>query len=195
MMSLKSVCVYCASSSKVDMKFFDAAQRLGKELARHQVKCVYGAGNQGLMGELADAVLSHGGEVLGIIPQFMYDEGWNHTGLTELYIVESMHIRKQMMVEYVDAAIALPGGCGTLEELLEIITWKQLGLFSKPIVILNTDGYYDHLIAMLDRAVEENFMHEKHSLIWTIVNTPEEVVEAIRAAETWINNPRSIAAL
>ena len=194
-MSLKSVCVYCASSSKVDMKFFDAAQRLGKELARHQVKCVYGAGNQGLMGELADAVLSHGGEVLGIIPQFMYDEGWNHTGLTELYIVESMHIRKQMMAENVDAAIALPGGCGTLEELLEIITWKQLGLFTKPIVILNTDGYYDHLIAMLDRAVEENFMHEKHSSIWTIVNTPEEVVEAIRAAETWINNPRSIAAL
>lgn len=194
-MSIKSVCVYCASSSKVDQKFFDATQILGKELARNQVKCVYGAGNQGLMGTLADSVLNHGGQIQGIIPQFMYDEGWNHTGLTELHIVESMHIRKQMMAENADAAIALPGGCGTLEELLEIITWKQLGLFKKPIIILNTDGYYDHLISMLNRAVEENFMHEKHTSIWTIVNTPQEVIGAIRANEIWMNNPRSIAAL
>jgi len=193
-MNIKSVCVYCASSSKVDPKFFEAAQRLGKELALHQVKCVYGAGNQGLMGELADAILNHRGEIQGIIPRFMYDEGWNHTGLTELDIVESMHIRKQLMAENVDAAIALPGGCGTMEELLEIITWKQLGLFQKPIIILNTDGYYDHLIAMLNRAVDDNFIHEKHASIWTIVNDPEEVIGAISKAE-WINNPRSIAAL
>ncbi len=194
-MKIKSVCVYCASSSKVGPQFFDAAHRLGKVLAQHDVKCIYGAGNQGLMGELADSVLAHGGEVKGIIPRFMHEEGWNHTGLTELHIVESMHIRKQQMAEGADAAIALPGGCGTMEELLEIITWKQLGLYNNPIIILNTDGYYDHLITMLNRAVEENFMHERHADIWKIVNSPEDVIEAIINEKEWVSNPRSIAAL
>lgn len=194
-MKIKSVCVYCASSSKVSPIFFDAAHRLGKLLAQHGVKCIYGAGNQGLMGELADSILAHGGEVKGIIPRFMHEEGWNHTGLTELHIVETMHIRKQLMAESTDAAIALPGGCGTMEELLEIITWKQLGLYNNPIIILNTDGYYDHLITMLNCAVEQNFMHEKHADLWRVVDHPEDVIEAIINDNKWVSNPRSIAAL
>lgn len=194
-MAINSVCVYCASSSKVDAIYFDAAQRLGKVLAEHEVRCVYGGGNRGLMRVLADSVLQNGGEVKGVIPHFMHQEGWSHLELTQLDFVDSMHERKHQMSDGVDAAIALPGGCGTMEELLEIITWKQLGLFAKPIIIVNTDGYYDPLLAMFERALEGNFIRDIHAKIWSVVTQPEEVLDAIEKAENWHDDPRSIAAI
>ncbi len=194
-MALQSVCVYCASSSKVDAVYFDAAVRLGKVLAENKIKCVYGGGNRGLMCALADSVLANGGEVNGIIPQFMHEEGWSHLELTQLDLVQSMHERKYQMSASVDAAIALPGGCGTLEELLEIITWKQLGLFRNPIIIVNTNGYYDSLLELFAKALDENFIREEHAQIWSVVNQPEEVLEAIESAQKWVDNPRSIAAI
>ena len=125
MKKIKSVCVYCASSSKINPDYFEAAREIGRLLARQGMRCVCGAGNQGLMGTLADSVLAHGGEVLGVIPQFMIDEGWCHPGLTQTVVTADMHERKERMAQEADAVIALPGGCGTLEELFEIITWKQ----------------------------------------------------------------------
>lgn len=194
-MTKESVCVYCASSSKVDAAYFDAAKRLGKVLAENNYLCVYGGGNRGLMCTLADSVLEHGGEVKGIIPEFMHKEGWSHLELTQLDLVNSMHERKHQMSDGVAAAIALPGGCGTMEELLEIITWKQLGLYRNPIIIVNTNGYYDPLLLMFEKALEGSFIREEHSQIWTVVEQPEEVIELIRQSEKWVENPRSIAAI
>lgn len=194
-MKITSVCVYCASSNKVDPIYFDAAQRLGLVLAQNDVKCIYGGGNRGLMRELADSVLANGGHVTGVIPHFMHEEGWCHLELSELNLVDSMHDRKYAMSDGVDAAIALPGGCGTMEELLEIITWKQLGLYTNPIIIVNTAGYYDPLLAMFEKGIAGNFMGEKHATMWTVVSEPEEVLEAIRQAGEWDENPRSIAAI
>lgn len=192
---MQRVCVYCASSSGLKKTYFDAAERLGKVLADAGIAIVCGAGNQGLMGTLADSAMHHNGHVIGIIPQFMCDEDWHHTELSELIVVNSMHERKEKMASMSDAAIALPGGCGTMEELLEVITWKQLGLYPKPIVIVNTDGYYDDLIALLNKAVGENFMREIHKSMWEVVDTPEQVPVAIANAVQWTANARSIAAI
>lgn len=194
-MNIKSVCVYCASSSKIDRKYFDATTVLGSLLAKNDLTCVCGAGNQGLMKELADSVLNSGGNVTGIIPRFMYEEGWFHKDLTKLIVTGTIHERKERMAEVSDAIIALPGGCGTMEELLEIITWKQLGLFRGPIVILNINDYYTPLIKMLEKAVEESFMHEEHASIWHIAATPEEAFQQVLSAENWIENPRRFAVI
>ena len=148
-------------------------------MANRHIRLINGAGNIGLMRSVADAVLQNGGEVTGVIPHFMVDQGWHHTGLTELIEVESMHERKRLMAEKSDAVIALPGGCGTLEELLEIITWKQLGLYLNPIVILNTNGFFDPLLEMLENAIEGNFMRKQHGDIWHVAHTPEEAVELV----------------
>ena len=128
MNQINSVCVYSASSTKIDEVYFNAARQLGQLLAKRRIRLINGAGSIGLMRSVADAVLENGGEVTGVIPKFMVEQGWHHTGLSKLVEVESMHERKQLMADLSDAVIALPGGCGTLEELLEIITWKQLGL-------------------------------------------------------------------
>ena len=143
MNKINSVCVYCASSTKIDSVYFDAARELGTLLGQRQIRLINGAGNMGLMSAVSDAALRAGGEVTGVIPRFMVEQGWHHTGLTQLVEVESMHQRKKTMADLSDAVIALPGGCGTLEELLEIITWKQLGLYLNPIVILNVKNYFD----------------------------------------------------
>lgn len=156
MNKITSVCVYSASSTKIDPVYFDAARELGTLLGQRHIRLVNGAGNMGLMAAVADATLAAGGEVTGVIPRFMIEQGWHHTGLTKLVEVENMHERKQLMADLSDAVIALPGGCGTLEELLEVITWKQLGLYLNPIVILNIKGYFDPLLAMLQKAVDEN---------------------------------------
>lgn len=129
MNQINSVCVYSASSTKIDEVYFNAARQLGQLLAKRRIRLINGAGSIGLMRSVADAVLENGGEVTGVIPKFMVEQGWHHTGLSKLVEVESMHERKQLMADLSDAVIALPGGCGTLEELLEIITWKQLGLY------------------------------------------------------------------
>lgn len=195
MREIRSVCVYCGSSSQVPAAYFEAARTLGKLLAGKRIRCIYGAGGQGLMGTLADTVMQNGGEITGIIPQFMCDNGWCHPALKEVEITSDIHSRKKRMATLADGVIALPGGCGTLEELLEIITWKQLGLHTKPIVLLNTDGYYDPLITLLNRAVEQRFMRTEHRRIWQIAATPEEAVEALYTAPEWDRTLSKLAAI
>jgi uncharacterized protein (TIGR00730 family) len=133
----------------------------------------------------ADAVLNSGGEAVGVIPQFMVDRNWHYEDMTELIITKDIHERKRKLAKMADALIALPGGCGTFEELLEAITWKQLGIINKPIVILNTDGYYTPLIEMLEKAVREHFMREEHLRLWTVASTPEEALEQVENAPDW----------
>ena len=164
-------------------------------MAREGISLVTGGGSIGLMRAVEDGTLEGGGRAIGVIPQFMVEQGWHHTGLTELRITEDMHTRKQTMAALSDAVIALPGGCGTMEELCEIITWKQLGLYLNPIVILNINGYYDALIAQLQRAIEEHFMGRIHADIWSVATTPEEALEQIRKTPVWDPSIRKYAAL
>ena len=159
------ITVYSASSGQVPQTYIKAAHELGRLIALGGHTLVNGAGHTGLMGACADACLANGGKAVGVIPQFMIDQGWQHTGMTRLEVTPNMHPRKELMAEMSDACIALPGGVGTLEELLEIITWKQLGLYLKPIVVLNTGGYYDPLLQQLQRAVDEQFMRSQHAAI------------------------------
>jgi len=190
---MQNICVYCASSSKIDSKYFDAAIQTGKILAQNEIRLIYGGGSVGVMGVLADSVLSAGGKVTGVIPQFMIDAAWHHDGLTELIITDNMHERKEKMAALGDAAVALPGGVGTLEELLEVITWKQLGIYTKPIVIVNVDGYYDHLIAQLQQAADGLFMRPDHLKMWTVVESADQILDAITNAHTWNENLRQFA--
>ena len=195
MTKIASVCVYSASSTKIDPVYFDTAYELGTLLGQQHIRLINGAGNMGLMSAVSDAALAAGGEVTGVIPRFMVEQGWHHTGLTRLVEVESMHERKKMMADLSDAVIALPGGCGTLEELLEIITWKQLGLYLNPVVILNVKGYFDPLLAMLQRAVEENFMRTQHGSIWHVAKTVREAVELVHTVPLWDVSIRKFAAI
>lgn len=195
MNKIASVCVYSASSTKIDPVYFDTAYELGTLLGQRHIRLINGAGNMGLMSAVSDAALAAGGEVTGVIPRFMVEQGWHHTGLTRLVEVESMHERKKMMADLSDAVIALPGGCGTLEELLEIITWKQLGLYLNPVVILNVKGYFDPLLAMLQRAVEENFMRTQHGSIWHVAKTVREAVELVHTVPLWDVSIRKFAAI
>jgi uncharacterized protein (TIGR00730 family) len=171
----KSVCVYCASSKDVDPCYFELARKIGELLAKNNIHCIYGGGSVGLMGSLADGVLSHHGIITGIIPRFMCEREWNHTNLPELILVETMHERKELMMKKADAAIALPGGIGTFEELVEAITWRKLGLFNKPIYIVNSNGYFRHLMEMLENAVNEKFMDEEDRNLWKVVNNEDEL--------------------
>ncbi len=173
------VVVYSASSAAIDQVYVDAAVRLGELLATNHFTCINGGGNLGLMGAVINSVLQHKGRVKGVIPQFMVDSGWGHPNLTEQIVTTSMHERKQKMADLSKAVIALPGGVGTLEELLEIITWKQLGLYNHPIVILNTNNYYGTLLAMFDNMIEQNFMHTRYRDMWVVVDTPEEAIAEI----------------
>ncbi|WP_336524787.1 TIGR00730 family Rossman fold protein [Bacteroides acidifaciens] len=195
MNQINSVCVYSASSTKIDAVYFQAAEALGRLLAGHRIRLINGAGNLGLMRSVADAVLKNGGEVTGVIPHFMVEQNWHHTGLTELIEVESMHERKQEMANLSDGIIALPGGCGTLEELLEIITWKQLGLYLNPIIVLNVNGFFDPLLEMFEKAIEENFMRQQHRDIWKVARTPEEAVELLYETPVWDVSIRKFAAI
>ena len=195
MNQIHSVCVYSASSTKIASVYFEAAEKLGSLLAKQHIRLINGAGSIGLMRSVADAVLENGGEVTGVIPHFMVEQNWHHTGLTELIEVTSMHERKQKMANLSDGIIALPGGCGTLEELLEIITWKQLGLYLDPIIIVNVGGFFDPLLEMLERAIEENFMRRQHGDIWKVARTPEEAVELLQTTPVWDASIRKFAAI
>ncbi len=195
MNKITSVCVYCASSTKIDSAYFEDARELGTLLGQRHIRLINGAGGIGLMSATADAVLAAGGEVTGVIPRFMVEQGWHHKGLTEMIEVDDMHQRKQKMAALSDAVIALPGGCGTLEELLEIITWKQLGLYLNPIVILNTRGYFDPLLEMIQRAMDENFMRRQHGDIWHVAQTPQEAIDLIHNTPIWDSSIRKFAAI
>ena len=181
-MEIRQVCVYCASSSKCDPTYFDAAERLGQHLAANGIGIVYGGGEAGLMGRLADSALKAGGNVLGILPRFMEEVEWGHQNLTELRLVDDIHSRKRAMLEASDGVVALPGGCGTLEELFEAISWKRLGLYTNPIVIVNTNGFFDPCMELLERCISERFMTPAHRSIWSLVQSPEEAVHALRSA-------------
>ena len=195
MMRMNSVCVYCASSTQIDEKYFRAAEELGTLIAQRGLRLITGAGLLGLMNAVQEAALAAAGEAIGGKPSVMVKEGWHHMGLTELIETASMHERKQMMADLSDGAIALPGGCGTFEELLEIITWKQLGLYLNPIIILNIDGYYNHLLEQLKQAIAENFMRDIHGDIWKVATTPEEAIELLYTTPKWNGRMRGYAAI
>jgi len=190
--SLK-VCVYCASSKQCDAAYLDAAERLGRHLARHQATLVYGGGGAGAMARLAEGALQAGGTAVGVIPRFMVELEWGHTELTTLHIVDNMRERKHRMLDGADAVVALPGGCGTLEELFETITLKRLGIYLGPIILVNTRGFYDRVVATLEHCIAERFMNSEHRNMWTLVNEPEEVLNAIQAAPRWSAENRNFA--
>ena len=194
-MAIKKVCVYCASSEKIPEKYFQATTELADHLVDHEITVVFGGGSAGLMGALADQVLERDGRIIGIMPQFMKEVEWAHKGVPEFEFVGDMHERKKRFLEGVDALIALPGGCGTLEELMEAITLKRLGLFTEPIIILNLDGFYDPLVAMLDKCIEEQFMAPRHRDMWSVVERPEQVIPAIQSAPSWSKKAIQFAAL
>ena len=176
---MRRVCVYCGSKAGADQVYRAAALALGRALARRGLGLVYGGGNVGLMGLLADAVLEGGGQVLGVIPQPLADRELAHRQLTELIVVEGMHQRKALMAQHADAFIALPGGYGTLEELFEALAWAQLGLHPKPVGLLNTAGYFDHLLAFLDHAVQQQFLQPRHQRLLRVGAEAEELVDAL----------------
>lgn len=179
------ICVYCASSARIDQAYFDATEQMAIAFVQAGIEVVYGGGASGLMGMLADTVLAHGGKIKGIMPKFMNEVEWGHKLVADFEFTETMHERKAKFLEGIDGLVALPGGSGTLEELLEAITLKRLGIFTKPIVILNTRGYYDPLRLMLERCVEEHFMHPRHLDMWTFVSEPEAVIPALLEAVEW----------
>ena len=195
MNQIQNVCVYSASSTKISPAYFATAEELGRLLAIRGINLINGAGSIGLMAATSNAALAAGGTVTGVIPRFMVEQGWNHTGLTRLVETETMHERKQLMAEMSDGVIALPGGCGTMEELLEIITWKQLGLYLKPIVILNVNGFYNPLLEMLQQAIDENFMRREHGSIWQVATTAEEAIELLYITPWWNTEVRKFAAI
>jgi uncharacterized protein (TIGR00730 family) len=190
---MKRICVYCASSEQVAGRYLDAARELGRILAQAGVTVVYGGGRLGLMGRLAEGALAAEGKIIGVIPRFMQELEWGHGGLTELHLVEDMRERKHRMLLHSDAVIALPGGCGTLEELLEAITLKRLGLYFNPIVIINVTGFFDPLITMLERCVCEGFMGPEHARMWQVVAAPSDVIAAIKESRPWPENARDFA--
>ncbi len=187
------ICVYCASSNKADPRFRAAAFHLGELLAEGGHSIVYGGGLAGSMGALADGALSKGGEVIGVIPRFMADLEWQHPGIGNMQIVEDMRERKQRLLTGSDAVVALPGGCGTLEELFEAITLKRLGLYFNPIVLLDTLGYWQPLDAFLHQVIEQRFMNPEHAGMWVRASEPDDVLPAIRNAPKWDANARERA--
>jgi uncharacterized protein (TIGR00730 family) len=187
------ICVYCASSSQSDPAYRAAAHRLGELLAEQGATVVYGGGGGGSMGALADGALSRSGRIVGVIPRFMTDLEWQHPGVGDLQIVEDMRERKHRLLTGSDAVIALPGGCGTLEELFEAITLKRLGIYTRPILLLNTLGFYTPLQAFMEQVISARFMNPEHLQMWQLVDSPEDVMRAISEAPEWNEDARQFA--
>lgn len=183
MVALRTVCVFCGSSAPADPRYRDAARALGALVARRGINLVYGGGSVGLMGEVADAALGYGGRVTGVIPAGLFAPEVGHTGLTELNEVASMHERKQLMYDLSDAFVALPGGLGTLEELAEVATWAQLGLHSKPIALLDVDGFWGSLVALLDRMAGTGLLKPASRNLILRTQSAEEALDALAAAQ------------
>ncbi|MFN4310469.1 MAG: TIGR00730 family Rossman fold protein [Ferrovibrio sp.] len=181
MTAIRSVCVYCGSSLGESQIYTAQAQILGRRLAENGIRLIYGGGRIGLMGVIADAAMKAGGEVVGIIPNHLHDWEVGHTGLTELHVVDSMHTRKRMMVEMSDAFIAMPGGVGTLDEFFEVVTWRQLKLHDKPIIVLNTEDYWHPLLALVEAVIERGFARRTATNLFTVVDDAEAVVATLLA--------------
>ena len=190
---MKKICVYCASSPKAAELYKQSARDIGAILVDEGYELIYGGGSIGLMGALADSVLGKGGKITGVIPEFMQELEWGHPGV-EMIEVENMHERKNMMLEMSDAVVALAGGCGTFEEIMEAITWKRLGLYEGPAIFLNTNSYYDPTIEQLNKAVDENFMNPEHRELWSVINTADELPNILQNY-TPLENPLSKAAV
>ncbi len=182
---IHQVCVYCASSALTPQKYLDATDVLAKALVAAKINVVFGGGSTGLMGRLADSVLALGGSITGIMPQFMKEIEWAHTQVDQMHLVADMHERKKKFLEGTDALIALPGGTGTLEELVEAITLKKLGFYPHPIVILNLEGFYDPLLLLFERMTEEKFMSTAHQNLYTVVTEADDILPAIYRTPLW----------
>ncbi|MBN1360669.1 MAG: TIGR00730 family Rossman fold protein [Sedimentisphaerales bacterium] len=180
---MQRVCVYCGSSAGWRAEYGQAAGMLSEGLASHRLGLVFGGGKIGLMGVLARAILARGGEVIGVIPRALQEQGLAQPELTKLRVVETMHERKALMAGLSDGFVALPGGLGTLEEFFEILTWAQLGLHSKPCGLLNVGGYFDHLIAFLDHAVQEGFIDPAHRALFVTEPEPQALLDKLAAYE------------
>ena len=189
----KKIAVYCASSTQIDECYFKDARRLGNLMADSGVTLVNGAGCIGLMAASADGCLEKGGKAIGVIPTFMIGEGWCHNGMTQIIETADMHERQARMAELTDGGIFLPGGCGTFAELMELITWKQLGLYLKPIVLLSTNGYFDSMLNTLHQAIAENFMRPVHADIWKVAPTPELALKMALETPLWDTSIRRFA--
>ena len=181
MTKISSLCVFCGSKTGEGPAFEPAARRLGEQMAERGIRLVYGGGRIGLMGVVADAVLAGGGEAIGVIPEFLKDLEVGNDAVTEQIVTGSMHERKTRMFELSDGFVVLPGGLGTLDETLEIITWKQLRIHSKPVVVLNTDGYWSVLEDLVQRTVDGGFAHSAVTELFTMVDDPEAVFQALAA--------------
>jgi uncharacterized protein (TIGR00730 family) len=177
---MKSICVFCGANISSDPVLKEAVEQLAQVMVAKDITLIYGGGKVGVMGLLADAVLSKGGKAIGIIPQFLLDKEVGHTGLTELHIVENMHQRKQMMNDLCDGIIMLPGGFGTLEEFFEVLTWLQLGLHTHPVGVLNVNGFYDHLLLQMDVMVEQRFLKQTNR---DLVLTSADAIELVNLME------------
>jgi hypothetical protein len=189
---MKRICVFCGSNGGTDPIYLETAERVGKFLASNDIELVFGGGRVGLMGKIADTVIAEGGKVIGVIPEDLAIKEVAHQGLTELYVVDSMHERKAMMAEFADGFIAMPGGFGTFEEFCEIVTWAQLGIHRKPCALLNVGGFYDHLIAMFRFSAEKGFIRPAHQSLVLIENEIEPLFELMKnyqppAIEKWLD--------
>ena len=178
---MRRICVYAGSNPGSDPVYAEAAAAFAAAMAERGIGLVYGGGKVGLMGVLADTMLAKGGEAIGVMPQALIDREIGHPGLTELKVVASMHERKALMADLADAFVAVPGGIGTLEELIEVYTWSQLGIHDKACGVLNVKGYYDHLAALLDHAVAEGFLRPQHRAVLSVASEPAELLDRLAA--------------
>jgi len=177
---MKKICIYCGCSDKIPQVYLDAAYEMGATVAQQDITIIYGAGSTGMMGALADGALAAGGKVWGVIPKIFDTPQLSHKGLTHYEVTDTIHTRKARMADLAEGFIALPGGFGTLEELLEIMTWAQIGLHSKPIGLLNIHGYYDLLLGMVTHAEQEGFIYSEHRQLFTHATTPTALLEQMR---------------
>ena len=187
------ICVYCASSNKTPEPFLAHGRAFGRILCENKIELVFGGSRSGLMGEIANEMRKHGGHTIGIMPRFMQEVEWHHDDLSQMITTETMAQRKEAMIHEVDAVVTFPGGCGTMEEFMETLSLKRLGLFMKPMIILNSHGFYNPLIELLEAMLENHFLGPKHRSMWTVVSTPEEILPAIEADAGWDTNARSFA--
>lgn len=191
---LRRICVFCGSSSGSDPVYRRVAQEFGSLLARERMELVYGGGSVGLMGAIADAVLAANGHVIGVIPQFLATKELLHVGVRDMRVTHDMHQRKALMAGLSDGFVALPGGLGTFEELFEVLTWSQLGLHQKPIGLLNIDGYFNPLVALIERAITDGFCREEHRRLFTVESDPTRLLSRLLQHDPpvvpkWVRSP------
>ncbi len=185
---LRTICLFCASSSKVDKMYLEASRELADVCVDNGIHALYGGGAVGLMGAFADRVLERKGTITGIIPHFMREMEWAHSDVSEMVVVEDMRERKKRLIENVDAVVALPGGIGTLEELLEVSTLKQLGKFDHPIVIINTNGFYNTLLKFINELIDKQFMHTYNRNLWNVIHAPSELLHSVQNSDYYDAN-------